>query len=236
MPGAGWGLTDSHGRHKPAMWFLKRAWASRGVYLTDEGLDGMAAHIVNERAEAFPATLEVTLYRDGKVPIAQGRAALEVPGRGTISRQVDALVGYFTDTNNAYRFGPPQHDVVAVRLLHAESGELLGEDFHFPLGLDLPVRTASITASVEVAEELVKVSVSSDVFLLAVEVSAPGYLPDDNYFHVAPGRTKLVTFRREAQLPFEAVLQPLNVRESLRIAAAPSSHGRDGGALGVVHS
>ena len=88
----------------------------------------------------------------------------------------------------------------------------------------------------ELAEGLVKVTVSSAVFLQAVEVSAPGHVPDDNYFHVAPGRARVIGFRREADVPFEATLQALNVREPLRIAPSPSSHGRGGGALGVVHS
>ena len=224
VPGAGWGITDVRGFFKPAMWFLRRAWASRGVFLTDEGLDGLAAHVVNERAEPFPAKLEITMYRDGRVPVAQATATLEAPARSTITRHLDALVGYFTDTNNAYRFGPPKHDVVAVRLTNAETGELLGEDFHFPLGLDLPPRAASLASTVSVREDGVEVTLTSDAFLLAVEVESPGYAPSDNYFHVAPGKPKTLVFRRLEERPFEATLHPLNVREALRIAPATQLH------------
>jgi len=140
-------------------------------------------------------------------------------------------VGYFTDTNNAYRFGPAKHDVVAARLVHAETGEVIGEDFHFPLGLDLPLRSASVTTSVEAAGELVKVTISTDAFLQAVEVTSPGHVPSDNYFHVAPGRAKTLAFRKLEDVPFDATLQALNVREPVRISPSPSGEGRGGGHL-----
>jgi beta-mannosidase len=223
-PGAGWGLTDSHGRFKPALWFLKRAWATRGVYFTDEGLDGLAAHVVNESATPFPAMLEIAMYRDGRVQVAHARTPLEVPARATITRHVDALVGYFTDTNNAYRFGPPKHDVVVARLVHAETGEALGEDFHFPLGLDLPPRPAAVTSTVQVEPGLARVTLSTDAFLQAIEVTAPGYLPSDNYFHLAPGYAKTLVFQALEDRPFAATLQPLNVRETLRVSPSPLAH------------
>jgi hypothetical protein len=52
-----------------------------------------------------------------------------------VRRNVEALLGRFVDASYAYRFGPPGHDVVAVRF-----GERLA--LRFPAGKP-PVQTAA---------------------------------------------------------------------------------------------
>ena len=86
---------------------------------------------------------------------------------------------------------------------------------------------AAITSAVETDGDRVKLTLSSDVFLQAVEVSAPGYRPSDNYFHVMPGNSKTIVFRREGDAPFEATLQALNVREALSVRASAAANGRE---------
>src|SRR5260370_41495165 len=61
--GAGWGVVDSEGRPKAAYHYLKRALQPIAVFLIDEGLNGLDAHIVNERAEPLAAELHVELFR-----------------------------------------------------------------------------------------------------------------------------------------------------------------------------
>ena len=60
------------------------------------------------------------------------------------------------------------------------------------------------------------VTIESDAFLQAASVACEGFEPDDNYFHVAPGRARRVVFtpRGEAKV-FRANFEALNLREAI---------------------
>ncbi len=213
-PGAGWGLTDSTGRPKAALWYLRRAWASQSIHLTDEGLDGYAIHAINESPEPLEALVEIEMYHAGKPASGSAQAAVTIPARGAISLQGDALHGYFSDSTNAYRFGPPKYDVVTVRLKRADTGELLAEDFQFPAGMDLRVqRDVKVEAHIERGGDgFIEIVMRSDAFLQSVNVACEGYTPSDNYFHLAPAQEKRIVFRGTG--PFKAILEALNWAES----------------------
>ena len=227
-PGAGWGIVDSTGTPKAALWFLKRAWATQAVRFTDEGLDGLQIHLFNENAEPLDARVELEMFQHGCVLTGGAHTAVLVPARGAITLQGDALLGYFSDSTEAYRFGPAKHDVITVRLRHAATGRLLSEDFYFPRGLSLPTqRNAKVTTRVDAPSGgRVIVSLRSDVFLQAVSVSCKGYTPDDNYFHLAPNQEKSIVFTAAEPTParFRAHFEPLNLEETITVrtpAAGP---------------
>ena len=48
VPGAGWGVLDHRGEPKVAYHHLRRALAPVAVWITDEGLDGVAVHVAND--------------------------------------------------------------------------------------------------------------------------------------------------------------------------------------------
>lgn len=232
LPGAGWGLTDVHGDAKAALWYLRRAWAPRAVFFTDEGLDGLVLHIVNDLPQALEARIEVGMFRDGRVATGAMRTTLWVPARGALSRHVDGLFGYFTDAGNAYRFGPPRQDVVFARVVDEASGETVADAFHFPAGWNLPAQHGAAVRCGSTWRDDGKVAVvlQADAFLQAVSVSCEGFVPDDNYFHVAPGRAKRIVFtpRGEASA-FRAGFEALNLREAI-VAAASREGARPGSA------
>ena len=229
-PGAGWGITDSAGRPKAAYWYLKRAWAPRTVRLTDDGLDGIGIHVLNEGPAPLDAEVEIEMLQDGRPSATRASAPVRVAPHGAVSLSGDALLGHFTDSTNAYRFGPPKHDVVVVRLRDRETGVALAEDFHFPAGLDLPVVHAP---RIEVAAEwnaggAVLVSIRSDTFLQSVAVECDGFSPSDNHFHLAPGREKHLVFSTadRARSVFKAEFAALNARDTTTIRAQRSSGDR----------
>ncbi|HET7730750.1 MAG TPA: hypothetical protein VFK48_12020 [Usitatibacter sp.] len=218
-PGAGWGVLDSSGMPKPAYWALKRAFAPQAVHLTDEGLDGLAIHAVNDTAQLLDATLELEMYREGRV-LARASAPLLVPPRGSVSRSADALVGQFTDHTNAYRFGPAKYDAIAVRLRRNDSGAVVSEDVHFPLGMDLPVqRHADLKHHARRLDDgSVALTLSGNVLLQSVRIACEGFEPDDNYFHLAPGREKRVTLAGIAPgAPFRGWVEALNLAEPIAL-------------------
>jgi beta-mannosidase len=209
-PGAGWGLTDSTGRPKAALWYLKRAWAPVSIHLTDEGLDGYGIHAVNDSGEALEALVEIEMYQAGKSVSGSAQVPVTVPARGALTLQADALLGYFSDSTNAYRFGPPKYDVVSARLLRAATGEVLSEDFQFPAGMDLRAqRDVKLEAHAERrADGRIEVILRSDAFLQSVAIACDAYTPNDNYFHMVPNQEKRIAFHGDGA--FKATFEALN--------------------------
>jgi len=221
-PGAGWGITGSDGRPKAAYWHLKRAWAPIAVRFTDEGLDGLAIHVLNEAPSALEARVEVETFLHGKPAATRGEAPVRVAPRGATTVLADAILGRFTDANYAYRFGPAAHDVVAVRLVDAASGSVLAEDFHFPLGLELPrLAGARVTVAAQWDDGPVVVTLSSDTFLQSVAIDCDGFAPSDNHFHVTPGRDRHLVFTAtdRARSAFTAHFEALNAHGAITARA-----------------
>ena len=223
-PGAGWGILDSAGRPKAAYWHLRRAWARRALLLTDEGLEGLHLHLVNETDQALEGHLELELLRDGRVREGRGEQAASIPAWEARTYSADALMGAFSDLTYAYRFGPPRHDVALARFISTDGRTVL-EDVHFPQGWRLPFQeTVGIHATVaEEAGGAFVLSLESPVFLQAVSLACRGHRPEDDHFHLAPGRRRRIRFtpRGDPAAPFRAELGALNLRETLPLRADP---------------
>lgn len=211
-PGAGWGVIDSANRPKAAWWVLKRTWASQAVLLTDEGLDGLGLHVHNETAVVLDATVEIELLRSGRQRVEFATAPVSLAPFSSATLSADALIGHFTDLTHAYRFGPPRHDIVVVRLVIG--GRVLHEDVFFPGGHTLPTQEAPDwkASAVVGADGDVELVLEARTFLQTVALSSPGYEPDDNYFHYTPGRPRVLCFTpRPGAKTFKAHITALNV-------------------------
>ena len=222
-PGAGWGILDSTGRPKAAFWYLKRAWATQAAFLTDEGLDGLDVHVVNDGSEPLEARVELEMFQAGRVITASAQSLVCIPGHASVTLHGDTLLGYFSDSTAAYRFGPSKHDVITVRLIQSHTGILLSEDFYFPSGLALDLqRAVAIKSGVNwQADGTVVVTLSSEVFLQAVCISCKDFAPSDNYFHLAPNQQKSVVFTMcgPSITTFKAHFEALNFVETITIRA-----------------
>ena len=221
-PGAGWGIVDSTGRPKAVYWYLKRAWASRTVRMTDQGLDGLQVHVINEAHESLVGVVELLVYQHGRIRVAGAEQAITVAGRDSLALAGDAMLGHFFDTTRAYRFGPPQHDLVVARL-RCSSGTVLAEDFHFAQGMNLPFQNpAAWTARAQRrADGSVELELSSEVFLQSVHFDCDGYAPSDAHFHLAPQSPRHVVFRPLDPNPrkFKAHVGALNTHELRTVRA-----------------
>jgi len=228
VPGAGWGIVDAAGLPKAAYWYLKRAWAPRSIHVTDEGLNGLAIHVVNDGADPLAATVELELWRHDGVATERASHGVLVPARGTVTLNSEAMLGFFADASAAYRFGPARHEAIAARLVDPE-GRVLAEDFHFPEGMGLALRYG-----VEVRAHAwfndagaVEATFAADSFLQSVSVDCEGFLPDDNHFHLAPGREKRMRFRpAPGGAVFAAQLQALNLAAPVTLRATRDAGDR----------
>jgi beta-mannosidase len=215
-PGAGWGVVDSFGLPKAAYYYLRRTWQPQAVFLTDEGLEGLRAHWVNDRPADFAGSLEISLLKAPDRCVVAREIPVRCRPHGRGSESVDAILGAFYDANHAYRFGPPHHDVV-VATLYDERKQVISVAHHF---IDRQTLSAPCSGQLSASARLASdghyaVTLTCDQFLDTVRLSARSYLPDDNYFHLLPRRSKLIRFRpvgTQGEMPFEVACEALNLR------------------------
>ncbi|MET0334240.1 MAG: glycoside hydrolase family 2 protein [Rhizobacter sp.] len=191
--GAGWGLLDERGHPKPCFFPLARALQPLSLAITDEGVNGLAAHLVNERPEPFAGTLAVDAYGPGDALVAQTRRPVQLDRRDAQTVMLAEDLMHLLDLSYAYRFGPPPVIVVHARLEDASQG-LVAEAFFVPSG-----STATQRIDVGLTAEVLREVDGADVLLLrsarfahTVHIELDGHVPDDNQFHIAPGASRRV--------------------------------------------
>jgi len=122
-----------------------------------------------------------------------------IPARGALSLQAAQCFDSLHDLSRAYRFGPAEHALVAARLLNAQ-GEVLARAFHFPEGLPTRrERDIGLVAQARIAEHgVVEVMLQTRGFAQSVHFDAPGFVADDEFFHLAPGAEQRVRLTPES--------------------------------------
>jgi beta-mannosidase len=215
--GAGWGLIDALGTPKSVYYHLRRVLQPLSLLLTDEGLNGLYAHLVNDTAQEHPLTLAVSLYRDGQVVVAHGSEPVTLAPRSARAVPLARLFAGFLDTSYAYRFGPPGHDLVVARLL-GDGGAVVSEPaFSLPLGLALPAQPElGLGAQAQRRPDgSVALQVRTLRFAQSVIISAADFVPSDNYFHLEPGGERLITLQpRRPGAPLRGTLTAVNTHAS----------------------
>ncbi|MGE6742805.1 glycoside hydrolase family 2 protein [Allorhizobium pseudoryzae] len=202
LPGAGWGVIDATGRPKSAWYALKRAFRPLQVLLSDEGVNGLDVHVLNETGAARELVLELVCLRDGEQPVVSGKQALSLGPRGTASFPATDLFGAFFDTTYAYRFGPPSHDVTVARLLDATTGALLADAFHFPLGRPKALHRARIDLTLNrLDENRWALDIVTDRFAQSLSIASDGWIGDDDGFHLVPGAAKRILLSATSASP-----------------------------------
>lgn len=214
-PGAGFGIIDALGRPKAALRIAARVLAPCAILAIDEGVNGLFAHVTNDGPEPLTATLGARLVRDGEIEVARAEAEVRVPEHGVVPVHVDALFGGFVDTTYAYRFGPPQHDLVELTLHQGE--HVIARAHHLPLGLARPVEH-DLGLEAEFVDDHAAVVVRTRRLALFVALELEGLVAEDDFFHVVPGDPRRIALRRvESPRPPRGSAHPINQREATRI-------------------
>lgn len=229
-PGAGWGVVDEQLRPKPAWFALRRAFDSVSLFFSDEGLNGLDVHLVNDTQDVLRGEVDLSFLRDGEIRVAAARVPAEVGPRSAQRWSAAALLPGFFDTTYAYRFGPPAHRA-AVALFRGAGERGAGPGiplersaFHFPLGLPsdrdpdlgleaearlgpdgepwLWVRTKKLALAIEIELE---------------QVPQETLMPEDNYFHLPPSTERCVRVGSGAVGRLKGFVRALNGATPLRI-------------------
>lgn len=220
VPGAGWGIIDSDNDPKPVYYFLKRAWQSVSMRLTDNGLDGIEVGILNEGKHRPAAQLDVSLIRCPSTIIAEGSTSADLEHGEEFAASVDKLLGRFFDPTYSYRFGPPKHDVVTA-VLHDADGELLSTQCHFPSGYQLDQQAnAVVDCEIEEDDAGSTVRLTSDTFLQFAQLKARNWTFGDNFINLVPGVTHSIRAYRSNDdgRPLKVMLSALNLSRTLALS------------------
>lgn len=191
-PGPGWGVVDSTGIPKLAWHGLRRAFRRVQVALTDEGLNGLGVHLVNETAASVSARLLLLCLQAGDVVVMRRECELVLPPRSAQTMSSAELIGSFFDVTYAYRFGPPPLEVAIVTLDDAATGERLGEAAHYPLGRAAVAHDPGLSAILERDGERWRVVVRANRFAPCIQIEVPHHHAEDEGFHLLPGEQRHV--------------------------------------------
>ena len=227
LPGAGLGVIDHEGAPKVAYYYLRRALLPVAVWMTDEGVNGIAIHVANDRPEQLGVRLRVALYRGPESCVAEAAEDLKLPARSGARRTVEGMLGRFVDPAWAYRFGPPSKDAIVSTLERGESSlTVFSRSVRFPAGLPAvrePLARLGLEAEAGPGiDGAAVVRVRSRALAYGVRVHAAGYVPDDDCFTLEPGGEQVVAMRpSNPQAKFSgATLTALNLDGALSITAA----------------
>ncbi|WP_164707834.1 glycoside hydrolase family 2 protein [Paraburkholderia phosphatilytica] len=194
--GAGWGLVDALGRPKSAWHALSQTFQPVQLAFTDEGLDGLDLHLINETATPRDAELELVCLRDGAVKVASAKREVELPARSTQRLSAADVLGQFFDFTFAYRFGPLAHEVTIATLRDKTTGGLIGEAFHLPDRRAEQRHDLGLSARVEQHANGWQLVIEAKRFARYVHIEDAHYRAALNWFHLAPNQPRIVPLVR----------------------------------------
>jgi beta-mannosidase len=226
LPGAGWGLIDSRGEPKVAYHHVRRACEPVALWLIDEGLGGLVAHVANDGREPLQARVRIAVYRDHEHLVEQAEREIELPAHAGAHWNVEELLGHFIDAGWAYRFGPPQHDVI-VASLESREGELKAQAMRFPAGRPRRVEALAWVGARASMTEMdggrLRARVTALRLLYGVRFHVPGYRPLEDSFSLEPGTERVIDLHASAAAAAQpqGFLTAVNVSGRIPLAYEP---------------
>ncbi|MCW2496966.1 hypothetical protein [Jatrophihabitans sp.] len=191
VPGAGWGLTDASGRPKAAWFALRRVLAPVALLATDEGLNGLRLHCVNDTATDLDATLRLRLFV-AEHAVEQVELPVLVPARGGAVVDTAGAFDGFRDLTAAYGFGPSPYSAVLAELLDA-SGRVLGDVVWVPGPRDVtPDPDLGLRATLCTVDGQPVIVCTARHTARWVSLHVTGGTVADSWFHLAPGVSRSV--------------------------------------------
>jgi len=199
--GAGMGLIDRQGRPKTAWYALARVLQPATLLLSDEGLNGLDVHAVNDGPEPIAGTLRIVAF-SGPNRVATAETPCAVGPRSAVSFNAESVLGGFLDITYAYRFGPRSIDAVAAHWYC--DGALVSRTVFLPDGG--PLRRDEIGlggVARRTGEDTYVLDITTTRTARCILIHAPGAILSDDGFDLEPGGRAIVTARCARPVRFE---------------------------------
>ncbi len=229
--GAGWGLTEASGIRKAAWYGFARRAQPVVVGLTDEGLNGVDVHLVNDRSVDLNVELDLGAWAETGRVLGASRP-ITLPAHSTTTLTAASLFQDFRDLTGVYAFGPATIETIRARL-HTAGGTWISDAHLWPKGRPHAARRGdALTASVcsgsalsgdSAAVHYVEVGAPAGAF--GVRIEARGWSASDAWFHLAPGDTRVIELQSKRQPSSRVVVRALSSSASLtlQLPASPST-------------
>ncbi len=194
-PGAGWGIIDSFYKPKACYFFLKRCWQSINIFFTNESLNGLDVHIINETKKDLDATLEILLINKQGDLSSSKEHKVYINAQSALSFNIENLLGAFCDITYSYRFGPVNILAVSARLVKGE--KLISESFFYPQMNNLLTQlNGQIEYEVLQSDNQdYRLKLTANKFVYGVYIETRQYSCNDNYFNLLPGICKEISLK-----------------------------------------
>ena len=126
---------------------------------------------------------------------------MTVAAHGAKRLAVAACFESFIDLSYAYRFGPAAATLIVATLVGAD-GTPIAEAMHLPAGPRLEPDALELSATGHRRPDgMLELALTTRRHARAVRIDVPGALPEDNYFDLAPGATRVVLLRPGQERP-----------------------------------
>ncbi|HZZ11976.1 MAG TPA: glycoside hydrolase family 2 protein, partial [Paraburkholderia sp.] len=186
--GAGWGLIDATGRPKSVLHGLAQTLQPLSMVITDEGLNGLDIHLLNERSQPVQGQLDLVCLREGSVKVASASRRVELAPRSAQRIGAAQCLGQFFDFTHAYRFGPRAHDVTIATLRDPASGDVIAEAFHLPDRSVAQRYDPGFTVTPQAGEDGWQLVIETRRFARFVHIVDANYRAARDWFHLPPDR------------------------------------------------
>ena len=208
-PSTGWGLLAHNGAPKACWHALSRILQPQVLFITDEGLNGTALHIVNEKALPLTGLITVTLYINAELAIRTASMQIAVPARQTNEICIESLFDEFNDLSHSYKFGPAAIDLITATLQQDTAGPPL-LTLYQPAGPLLERSDIGLSAQIAaLGKTQFELVVSTRAFAHSVHIHIPGMTLADNHFDMAPGEVRRIELPRYEK-PLNGAVTALN--------------------------
>jgi beta-mannosidase len=200
QPGAGWGLIDNLGEAKPALHALRRVLQPVQVLLTDEGVNGLDIHLINETATPVVGDLQLSAFGAEPGAVVEVRRPVTLAAREATTWSAFDLLGRFFDISYAYRFGPRAHELVVAQLV-GEDGGVISRAVHLLPGATGWAGGGDVAATLAGAGDDWSLTLTAERLHRYVHVVDPAFVALEDGFVLAPGEPHVVALRRRRVAP-----------------------------------